>query len=64
MSTYRLTVSGHNTKTGEQHTFRLDASAYTADEARRSIGNNPVVDPSDNTWFDEWLITATRKRGA
>lgn len=60
---YRLTISGTNTRTGARRTFRVAVLADTADEARRSIGNNPVADPTDNARFDEWRITST-KRGA
>ena len=60
-SNYRLTVSGTSTTTGDQRTFNLTVPAHTADEARRSIGNNPAVDPTDNARFDEWQITGTRR---
>ncbi len=61
MSNYCLTVAGNNTTTGAQRTFNLTVSADTADEARRSIGNRPAVDATDNAWFDEWCITNTRR---
>lgn len=58
---YTLTIEGHRTATGARRTFTIQRVGFTARDARMSLGNQSVVDPTDSAWFDEWRITSTRR---
>ncbi|HEX5522796.1 MAG TPA: hypothetical protein VFX53_05080 [Pedococcus sp.] len=63
MNTYRVTIDARRSDTlgGAPRTFQMDIRAHNPYMARASLGNRPVVDPSDQAWFDEWRITRTQK---